>query len=113
MTLVAGVDSSTQSCKVVVRELESGHVVRTGRAEHPEGTQADPAAWWDALRSAVDATATPFGMTLANTTRSNLARAAIEGVLCGLADGLAAIGKHGDHRPAIAAQYAAYAGARA
>jgi xylulokinase len=37
------------------------------------------------------ATATLFGMTLASTTRSNLARAAIEGLLCGLADGLDAL----------------------
>ncbi|WP_203137842.1 xylulokinase [Microbacterium sp. JZ31] len=51
--LVAGVDSSTQSCKVVVRDLDSGEVVRAGRATHPEGTEVDPAAWWDALRSAV------------------------------------------------------------
>ncbi len=35
-----------------------------------------------------DATATLFGMTLASTNRSDLARAAIEGLLCGLADGL-------------------------
>ena len=38
MTLVAGVDSSTQSCKVVVVDAESGAVVREGRAGHPEGT---------------------------------------------------------------------------
>ena len=38
-----------------------------------------------------DATATLFGMTLASTTRENLARAAIEGLLCGLADGLDAV----------------------
>ncbi|HAM27951.1 MAG TPA: xylulose kinase, partial [Microbacteriaceae bacterium] len=37
------------------------------------------------------ATATLGGMTLASTTRPNLARAAIEGLLCGLADGLEAI----------------------
>ena len=30
MTLVAGVDSSTQSCKVVIRDLETGAVVRSG-----------------------------------------------------------------------------------
>ncbi|MGA1835809.1 xylulokinase [Herbiconiux sp. 11R-BC] len=53
MTLVAGIDSSTQSCKVVVRELETGALVRSGRAAHPEGTEVDPAAWWDALLSAV------------------------------------------------------------
>jgi xylulokinase len=53
MTLVAGVDSSTQSCKVVIRDLESGAVVRTGRATHPEGTEVDPSEWWDALQSAI------------------------------------------------------------
>ena len=53
MTLVAGVDSSTQSCKVVVRDLQSGAVVRTGRATHPEGTEVDPELWWVALQSAI------------------------------------------------------------
>ena len=53
MTLVAGVDSSTQSCKVVVCDLDTGAVVRTGRAPHPDGTEVDPAAWWDALRTAI------------------------------------------------------------
>ncbi len=37
------------------------------------------------------ATATLAGLTLASTTRPNLARAAVEGMLCGLADGLDAI----------------------
>jgi xylulokinase len=54
MPLVAGVDSSTQSCKVVVRDAESGALVRSGSAPHPDGTEVDPAAWWDALRSAID-----------------------------------------------------------
>jgi xylulokinase len=51
--LVAGVDSSTQSCKVVVRRASTGQVVRSGRATHPDGTEVDPAAWWDALGTAV------------------------------------------------------------
>jgi xylulokinase len=51
--LVAGVDSSTQSCKVVIRRASTGEVVRTGRAAHPDGTEVDPAAWWDALGTAV------------------------------------------------------------
>jgi xylulokinase len=38
-----------------------------------------------------DATATLSGLTLASTSRPNLARAAIEGMLCGLADGLDAV----------------------
>jgi xylulokinase len=41
------------------------------------------------------ATATLFGMTLASTTRPNLARAAIEGLLCGLAAGLDALRTQG------------------
>src|SRR3954453_14614129 len=53
MTLVAGVDSSTQSCKVVVRDAENGALVREGRAPHPEGTEVDPAAWAAALRTAI------------------------------------------------------------
>jgi len=54
MTLVAGVDSSTQSCKVVIRDAESGRLVRQGRAGHPDGTEVDPAAWWLALQEAID-----------------------------------------------------------
>ncbi|ADB75594.1 xylulokinase [Geodermatophilus obscurus] len=53
MTLVAGVDSSTQSCKVVVRDAESGRLVREGRAPHPDGTEVDPAAWRAALQAAI------------------------------------------------------------
>jgi xylulokinase len=53
MTLVAGVDTSTQGCKVVVRDAESGDLVRDGRAPHPPGTEVDPQAWADALQAAV------------------------------------------------------------
>ncbi len=42
MTLVAGIDSSTQSCKIVVRDAESGRLVREGRAPHPPGTEVAP-----------------------------------------------------------------------
>jgi len=54
MPLVAGVDSSTQSCKVVVRDAESGALVRSGSARHPEGTEVDPAAWWEAMELAIE-----------------------------------------------------------
>jgi len=53
MALVAGVDSSTQSCKVVVRDAATGALVRSGRASHPDGTEVAPAAWWDALQTAI------------------------------------------------------------
>lgn len=52
MTLVAGVDSSTQSCKVVVVDADTGQVVRQGRAPHPDGTEVDPRHWWEALQAA-------------------------------------------------------------
>jgi xylulokinase len=55
MTLVAGVDSSTQSCKVVVREAETGALVRAGSAPHPPGTEVHPDAWWEALQDAITA----------------------------------------------------------
>lgn len=53
MTLVAGVDSSTQSCKIVVRDVDTGELVRSGRAPHPDGTSVDPERWWEALLAAV------------------------------------------------------------
>lgn len=55
MTLVAGVDSSTQSCKVVVRDAQTGALVRFGRAGHPDGTQVHPDRWWEALQQAITA----------------------------------------------------------
>lgn len=51
--LVAGVDSSTQSCKVTIRDAATGAVVREGRSAHPDGTSVDPRHWWDALGTAV------------------------------------------------------------
>lgn len=52
---VAGVDSSTQSCKVVICDPASGRIIREGRASHPEGSEVAPQAWWDAFREAVRA----------------------------------------------------------
>jgi xylulokinase len=46
MTLVAGIDSSTQSCKVVVCDAASGTVIREARAPHPDATEVDPQRWW-------------------------------------------------------------------
>ncbi len=55
MTLVCGVDSSTQSCKVVIRDLSTGELVRSGRASHPDGTEVDPNVWWEAFQQALAA----------------------------------------------------------
>ncbi|GIE81500.1 xylulokinase [Actinoplanes philippinensis] len=54
MALVAGIDSSTQSCKVVIRDAETGKLVRQGRATHPDGTEVHPDAWWAALQRAIE-----------------------------------------------------------
>ena len=51
--LVAGVDSSTQSVKIVIREANTGELVREGRAAHPDGTEIDPALWRSALDTAI------------------------------------------------------------
>ena len=51
--LVAGVDSSTRACKVVIRDAETGAVLRRGAAPHPAGTEVHPSAWWEALGQAV------------------------------------------------------------
>ena len=53
-----GVDSSTQSTKVEVRDADDGHLVATGRAPHPATShtarrEQDPKAWWDALVVAI------------------------------------------------------------
>jgi xylulokinase len=53
--LVAGVDTSTQACKVVVRNAETGALVRSGRAPHPPGTAVDPRAWEAAFTAAAEA----------------------------------------------------------
>jgi xylulokinase len=52
--LVAGVDSSTQSTKVLLCRAEDGQVVGEGSAPHPAGTECDPQAWWQALQRAGD-----------------------------------------------------------
>jgi len=50
--LVAGVDSSTQSTKVLLCQAADGTIVARGSAPHPPGTECDPAAWWSALEQA-------------------------------------------------------------
>src|SRR5829696_2935001 len=55
-TLVAGVDCSTQSTKVLVVDAGTGAVVRSGTAPHPDATEVDPPALlWNDTRSAAAA----------------------------------------------------------
>ncbi len=57
MPLVLGVDSSTQSTKVELRDADDGRLVASGRAPHPATvpprSEQEPAAWWAALREAL------------------------------------------------------------
>src|SRR5919109_4122931 len=53
-SLVAGVDCSTQSTKVLIVDPDDGRVVATGRADHVVtgvggARETDPEAWWSAL----------------------------------------------------------------
>jgi xylulokinase len=56
-TLVAGIDSSTQSTTVVLRRLADGKVVGEARSPHPPTTpprsEQDPVCWWNALLEAL------------------------------------------------------------
>ena len=61
MPLVAGIDCSTQSTKVLIVDVDSGRVVSLGRASHVvTGTggarESDPEGWWSALREALGET---------------------------------------------------------
>jgi xylulokinase len=55
--LVVGVDTSTQSTKVLVVDAATGQVVASGQAPHTvssgAGRESDPRQWWDALCEAL------------------------------------------------------------
>lgn len=60
MALVAGVDCSTQATKVVVVDVDDGHVVAEGRAAHElrgsgGASESDPQTWLAALDEAMPA----------------------------------------------------------
>lgn len=63
MGLVAGIDSSTQSTKVEVRDAADGEIVDAGSAPHPLVTppvsEQDPESWWGALQAAWAAAGAP------------------------------------------------------
>ena len=62
-SVVAGVDSSTQSTKVEIRRLDTGEVVARASAPHPGTTpprsEQDPAAWLEAFHTAWAAVGEP------------------------------------------------------
>ena len=68
--LVAGVDSSTQSTKVMLCQADDGTVVGQATAPHPDGTECDPELWWQALARAgtgCSAGPTPSGWRRSST----------------------------------------------
>lgn len=57
--IVVGVDSSTQSCKVELRDIESGQLIASGSAPHPKTnppqSEQHPNQWWSAFVLALEA----------------------------------------------------------
>lgn len=58
MKIVMGVDSSTQSCKVELRDLETGGILGRGSASHPPAfaprSEQNPQDWWEAFERALN-----------------------------------------------------------
>lgn len=52
MSLVLGIDSSTQSTKALLVDAATGEVHEERRAAHPQGTSVDPRAWLAAVDEA-------------------------------------------------------------
>ena len=62
--LVAGVDCSTQSTKVVVVDVDTGGITESGWVEHDvfrfgPASETDPENWWSALAGAISQTDSP------------------------------------------------------
>lgn len=51
-TVVVGIDSSTQSTKVVRVDAATGEVISIRSERHPDGTAVNPERWWEALVAA-------------------------------------------------------------
>ncbi len=67
MAVVVGVDSSTSACKVLVRDVETGKVLASGRAPHPPTTpprsEQHPHEWESALQAALAGAGVPEAQT--------------------------------------------------
>lgn len=82
MPIVIGVDSSTQSTKVELRDLDSGELVSTGRASHPDTgaaplSETNPGEWLNAFNSALE-------IATANKTQTKFAAISVAGQQHGL-----------------------------
>ena len=77
MTVVAGVDSSTQSTTVVLRDADSGLVVGRGSAPHtptfPPLSEQDPNEWWRAMVAAFAQARSAAGVSAADISAVSIA----------------------------------------
>lgn len=66
MSVVAGVDSSTQSCTVELRDAESGVLLGSGRAKHPltspPVSEQSTSDWWHAFETSLAQACTAAGV---------------------------------------------------
>lgn len=77
MRVVAGVDSSTQSCTVLLRNADTGEILSVGRAAHPPTfppvSEQDPTDWWRALVSAFASARSQAGIVAADIVAISVA----------------------------------------
>lgn len=77
MGLVLGIDSSTQSCKAELRDVDSGELLGTGRAPHTATagpvSEQDPRMWWSTLGIACAAASSAAGVDLAGVVAVSVA----------------------------------------
>ena len=75
--VVAGVDSSTQSCKVELRDLDGGRLLGAGSAPHPPAfapcSEQWPSDWWNAFEVALDAAVTAAGVARTDVSAISVA----------------------------------------
>lgn len=68
MALVLGVALDAEATSVEARDVESGELVASGRAAHPQlGPGEDPTAWWRSLTAAIHRAGTPAVAALSVT----------------------------------------------
>lgn len=84
--VVLGVDSSTQSTKVLAVDVETGQIVGEGRAPHTGRDIQDPQDWWAALatatREAVPAGAEVVAISVGGQQHGMVALDADNAVIC-------------------------------
>lgn len=93
MPLVAGIDSSTQSTKVELRDVASGLVIGIGRSPHtatnPPLSEQDPLVWWNALVVAM-------GQAVASADHANPAGDIVALAVAGQQHGLVVLDRDGE-----------------